>query len=116
MKHCFSKLLREGYTFLFETNSAGAAFYWCNVTEVTNRENGHRYICCNPKIMAIMHLTAEEFRNKVFDYQNEQEWKYKGNLPAIIDFYADWCGPCKMVAPVLEELANEFEDKLVIYK
>lgn len=61
-------------------------------------------------------LTTEEFKNQVFDYTTEKEWNYKGTLPAIIDFYADWCGPCKMVAPVLEELAKEYKDKVVIYK
>lgn len=61
-------------------------------------------------------MTAETFKNEVFDYTTETEWKFKGNVPAIIDFYADWCGPCKMVAPILEELAVEYKDKLTVYK
>lgn len=66
--------------------------------------------------MATVKLTTEDFKNNVFDYENNKEWKYTGELPAIIDFYADWCGPCKMVAPVLEELAAEYKDRIVIYK
>ncbi len=62
------------------------------------------------------HLTKETFKNKVFDFENNSEWKYEGDLPAIIDFYADWCGPCKMVEPVLEELAEEYDGKMHIYK
>lgn len=64
----------------------------------------------------IEHLTLEAFKNKVFDYENEKEWKFRGEKPAIIDFYADWCGPCKMVAPVLEKLATKYSEKLSIYK
>ena len=62
------------------------------------------------------HLTKETFLKKVFNYEVNKEWKYEGDLPCIIDFYADWCGPCKMVAPVLEELAKEYEGKVHFYK
>ncbi len=64
----------------------------------------------------VVHLTTQDFKEKVFNYEEGKEWKYEGSLPAIIDFYADWCGPCKMVAPVLEELARDYEGKIVVYK
>jgi thioredoxin 1 len=62
------------------------------------------------------HLTKETFLNKVFNFEANKEWKFEGKKPCVIDFYADWCGPCRMVAPVLEELAKDFEGKLDIYK
>jgi thioredoxin len=66
--------------------------------------------------MATIQLTGQDFKDKIFNYETEKDWKFKGDLPVIIDFYADWCGPCKMVAPVLEELSEEYKDQLVIYK
>jgi len=66
--------------------------------------------------MATEHLTKTTFTKKVFNYELNKDWKFEGNLPCIIDFYADWCGPCKMVAPILEELAKEYDGKINIYK
>ena len=62
------------------------------------------------------HLTKETFLSKVFNYEKNKEWKFEGDKPCIIDFYADWCAPCKVVAPVLEELAVDYEGKLDVYK
>jgi thioredoxin 1 len=61
-------------------------------------------------------LSKKTFIEKIYDYEKKKEWEYHGELPAIVDFYADWCGPCKMVAPILEKLASEYQGKIDVYK
>ena len=66
--------------------------------------------------MKAKNITTEEFKTLVFDYTKHKDLTFEGDLPTIIDFYADWCGPCKMVAPILDELAIEYAGKINIYK
>lgn len=61
-------------------------------------------------------MSKDEFLDKVFDYEKNKEWKFRGSKPCLIDFYADWCGPCKIVSPVVEEIAKDFEGKLDVFK
>jgi thioredoxin 1 len=70
----------------------------------------------NKFIKMVKLLTKETFKEKIFDYEKNKEWKFEGELPCMIDFYADWCQPCKIVEPILEELAEEYEGKIDIFR
>jgi thioredoxin 1 len=61
-------------------------------------------------------LNEQSFKSKVFDYENQKDWKFAGDLPAIVDFYADWCGPCRMLAPVMANISDEYKGKIRVYK
>lgn len=88
----------------------------------TAAENPGKEKASSPKLKTTdgefaIHLTKEEFLSKVYNYElNKENWKYEGDKPAIIDFYADWCQPCKIASPILEELAEEYEGKIYVYK
>ena len=64
----------------------------------------------------VTYLTTEEFKARIFDYTAEKEWKFKGDQPCVIDFYTTWCGPCKRLAPIMEELSQTYCDQVRFYK
>jgi thioredoxin len=66
--------------------------------------------------VVVLPLTNEAFKKMIFNYEVNKDWKYEGSKPAIIDFYADWCAPCRQLSPLVEQIAKEYEGKIVVYK
>ena len=64
----------------------------------------------------VVYITTEQFKERIFDYKNEKDWVFKGNKPCVIDFYTTWCGPCKRLAPIMEEMSQKYCDQVVFYK
>ncbi len=76
------------------------------------------FLCCTTSLFAddVVYLTTDQFKARVFDYTQQKEWKYLGDKPCVIDFYTTWCGPCKRLAPIMEELSQQYCDQVIFYK
>lgn len=107
-----TKFMKKILFFMFAVFAMGSV-YATNVSYSANVDSSNEA----KAETKVIHLTKAEFLEKVYNYEkNPDAWKYEGDKPAIVDFYATWCGPCKMIAPILEELAKEYDGKIVIYK
>jgi len=83
----------------------------CNTAKADNSPKSNE-----KETTGIVHLNNDTFKKLVFNYEAGKEWKYEGSKPAIIDFYADWCAPCRQLSPLVDEIAKEYKGKIVVYK
>jgi thioredoxin len=111
------KLFKQTFTLLFLLLTLIACAGNANKNAKSGDNNSELKQKKGVKNMKVIHLTKTEFLEKVYNFEkNPNDWKYEGDKPAIVDFFATWCGPCNALSPIMEELAEEYGGKIYIYK